>query len=100
LIWAAGCNPPPILISEWNSLVNDQFTCDDYPAGLLVNVIRTYVRFKPNLLGFASFVDLNHAGNCTNWQKTAITGYLDTGNCIATRKRIVCVSGILTSTRR
>ena len=82
LIWAAGGNPPPIVISEWNTFVNGQLTCDNYPAGLLVNLIRTYLRFKPNLLGFANFVDLNHAGTCATWQKTAVTGYLDTSGCL------------------
>jgi hypothetical protein len=69
---ANGGAAPPIVISEWNSLT-DGAPITNYPKGLLQQVVR-YVNFKPNVMGFASFVDKNYGGG---WGQTAMTGYLD-----------------------
>jgi hypothetical protein len=58
----------PIVVSEWNCLTDGR-PRDCYPAGLEQEVVR-YLNTKPNVLGFACFVDQDHGGG---WDFTSMT---------------------------
>lgn len=80
----AGGAVVPHYVTEWNSLVgrvtddlaDPAWPCNNYPSGLLTNVVR-YLNVQPNLLGFAVFVDQDDGGNCPFWLASAARGYLN-----------------------
>jgi hypothetical protein len=73
----------PHYVTEWNSLVgrvddnldDPAWPCNNYPAGLLEHAVQ-YLRRKPNLMGFAMFVDRDASGECPFWLASAARGYL------------------------
>lgn len=87
-----GPSPAPIVISEWNTRLNNVWPAQNYPIdsttgaskGLLRKVVRNYIALKDNVMGFASFVDQNYGGGCPRWLCPAVTGYLDQTTCIET----------------
>jgi hypothetical protein len=68
----AGGETPPNLISEWNSFVEESWPADNYPSGLMPNAI-SYIRSKPNVLGFAVFIDDHRVSPV--WERTAVSAY-------------------------
>lgn len=77
----AGNATPPHVMTEWNSLVgragdwttDPAWPCNSYPGGLEQSVVQ-YVASKPNLMGFAVFVDDAGMTGCPEWAGTAMTG--------------------------
>lgn len=65
---ANGFAPPPVVITEWNSLT-DGWPADNYVDGLMQNVIQ-YVNFKPNVIAWIQFVDQDLGGE---WTRTSIS---------------------------
>lgn len=59
---------PPIIVSEWNCFA-DAAPNISYPKGLLKEVVK-YILSKPNVLGFANFVDEDRSGV---WNNTAMS---------------------------
>ena len=73
----AGGITPPNLVSEWNSYFPPSWPADNYPAGLMQNAVR-YIASKPNVLGFAVFID-DYEDNDA-WKLTAVTAYSPDAN--------------------
>ena len=77
----------PHYVTEWNSLVgrvddsldDPAWPCNNYPAGLLANVV-DYLKHHSNLMGFAIFVDRDESGECPFWLASAAMGYLATAD--------------------
>jgi hypothetical protein len=73
----------PHYVTEWNSLVgrvdddlaDPAWPCNNYPVGLLENVVH-YLKHKPNLMGFAMFVDRDESGESPFWLASSARGYL------------------------
>ena len=73
----------PHYVTEWNSLVgrvhddlaDPAWPCNNYPAGLLENAV-DYLKLKPNLIGFAMFVDSDAGGESPFWVASSARGYL------------------------
>ena len=73
----------PHYVTEWNSLVgrvhddlaDPAWPCNNYPAGLLENAV-DYLKLKPNLIGFAMFVDSDAGGESPFWLASSARGHL------------------------
>jgi hypothetical protein len=79
----AGGAGVPHYVTEWNSFVGSTtralddpaWPCNNYPEGLLPNVVDNMAR-QDNLLGFAVFVDRDPVGGNPIWRACAAKGHL------------------------
>jgi hypothetical protein len=79
----AGGDGVPHYVTEWNSFVGSThkrlddpaWPCNNYPEGLLPNVVE-YMARQEDLLGFAVFVDRDPVGGNPIWRACAAKGHL------------------------